>query len=311
MIFASVLLSSLLGEECTPVGFRGFDSRLKSRPVAAFPPASGQVLGFEVLDNKFLLLFSHRLLVTDGEHSAAVPSIHTLRSLMVDAAREVRVQTPSQVLRLGRAAWEVDPEFTRDQRGKLSNSGHALTADILATPHEAKAFLRRPPALEVPLFRSSAPLRCASWGPQGLAAVAGQSALALASGSDSLRTLAVDPGFAFARDTCLIGPGRMVVSLENVVVLVTSETVTVLAAMSARCRFAQGGLYLLESSTGTIWRLDGLERIGGRKANLEHARELIALSSSGSPKGQAALGEAARLVGCRGVDEIGRTLRAR
>jgi hypothetical protein len=138
----------------------------------------------------------------------------------------------------------------------------------------------------------------ASVNKSGLALVIGSSVLIWAPGGTGLTRLADDPAFTRAVDVVAVDASHAVVALPHSVVLVGPQTPVVLAGMSARVRWADDLLHVLDTATGIIWQARGLAALWTPRAQALHARRLIKALPKQAPESSPAFLEAVRLVGC-------------
>jgi len=137
-----------------------------------------------------------------------------------------------------------------------------------------------------------------SWNSQGLAAVVGERLVIWPQGGNEFIELARDPGLPKARDVVLVGPDRAVAALGSGVVLLSKNTRLPLAGLQARVRWSHDFLYLLDVTTGVIWKVQGLQKVGTLLADRGYAKALIAALPKTAPESHTAFLEAARIVGC-------------
>ena len=105
-----------------------------------------------------------------------------------------------------------------------------------------------------------------------------------------------DLGYTEAMGITRLSDGRVVVSLKNVLMLTTSTTRLVLAAIRAAVRSSDSAMVVFDLESGYLWRVSGLERVGNPAADRSHAEELL---SQWKQKQDTRAGlEAARIVGC-------------
>jgi tetratricopeptide (TPR) repeat protein len=101
-----------------------------------------------------------------------------------------------------------------------------------------------------------------------------------------------------------VGRDRAVVALTESVLVLTPNGATVLVGMHARCSWDGTSLYLLDESSGLIWQIRGVEKLGTRVGDLAHADELVQSLPPNAANDSPAVLEAARNIGCNEVTRL-------
>jgi len=151
-----------------------------------------------------------------------------------------------------------------------------------------------------PITAIKGPLRAASWNKLGLAAVVGDSLYLWQPGAKKVVRVLTDRGLVSVRDVVAVGNNRAVVALRATVALVGTDTVTIVGALpSARCRFHNGVLYVLQESNGLIWSFRGLDSLGMKQTDRAFALNLLKQAQNSPTKNVLQFEEAARILGCK------------
>ena len=91
---------------------------------------------------------------------------------------------------------------------------------------------------------------------------------------------------------------QAVVALPNAILSITDEDQIILAGFTARVRFSQGRLYMLDERTGQIWSVSGLQSIGRFQDDERHAFNLLDRVGLDDSETNPRFLEAARIIGC-------------
>lgn len=277
--------------------YRGPDSRLKAHILGKV--SRGSVVGFEILNHRPVIALPHSLLAMEKNTVVELPIPQTIKAISVSGGHDLLLQTDAGIAKGGDQAFMIDHRLTRAIRGRLYSSGSQVFLEVRTRLDFVQFVARRLNGQSFTIATMKGPFRAASWNQYGLAAVVDDSLFIWDAGSKNVVRLLSDHGLNSARDVALVGPARAVVALGNIVVLVTSETMTVVApASAARCRFGAGILYLLDTGTGIVWAIDGLDRLGSKAGDLSYARTLIRNLPNDANEKSAQFREAARMVGC-------------
>lgn len=305
---ATVLAVQPEANTCDHGIYRGLDSRLHAHVLGKVPP--GPIVGFEIVNNRPAIALPHSLLTFDKKTLLELPIPQTVKSISVGGGHDLLVQTDTGIEKIGDRTFVADDQLTRAIRGRIYGSGRLVFLEVrthqdlvqfVARRHDGKSFI---------IATMKGPFRAASWNQYGLAAVVDDNLIIWAAGSKNIVRLVSDSGLNNSRDVALVGPARAVVTLRNMVVLVTSETMTVVApAASARCRFAAGVLYLLDTGDGIVWAIDGLDRLGSKAGDRTYARTLIRNLRQDADEKSTPFREAARILGCdTALQELGKAM---
>ena len=287
---------------CIDQAFRGFDTRLNVDIAGKVPVAEAPV-GFELVEGRPVVAFSHRLIVIDGKRLIAQPSLDAIQALTVDANGRVRLQANNTVRLFGPD--RLVDEGRVAEGGLIHNSG-APTYLLTASAADRTRVVFAGEGTAAAALDFTGRLTRASLNAVGFAAIIGDALVTWTPGSTTVDTLALDIGLRQAIDVVLIGPNRVVVALPNVVVLVTDRTRIVLGGLSARIRWKEGTLYALDQTSGIVWTLTGLEAIGVPEKDRERARQLAGQAASAAAPEYL---EAVRLAGCKVAEEGARFLK--
>jgi TonB family protein len=264
------------------------------------------IRGFEILpDGNPVIAVPHGLITFRQQKVIQTDIVDEIKSIAVDDKGALIVETmpvsaSNQRLfkRIEGKRLAEDPRFTIGPEATLFNSGNAAFLTITSSSESVRFAARNRSGDVLPLAKAEGRLRAVSWNRAGLAAVVDSTLLVWQSGGTELTRLAVDSGLSGAIDSCLIDSNRAVVSLQNWVVLVSQKGTSAIVGIRARCRYAQGTLYLLDERDGLVWALRGIERVGGRESDVEHARNLIKQNPANATESSSRYLEAARIVGC-------------
>jgi hypothetical protein len=304
-----VLVSVLRGmgtERCDEIPYGGFDGRLSVVPVGEIPVPGNHVIGFEIVHDKPVVAFPHRLLAITPKGIVSWTSLDRVTHIATDDHARVLVQTTKGIASAGNGL-SLEPVATLIDaaRGDLYDSGNTNVLSLVGPDSANPTFVSiRPNGRIGSSLELHDPVRAISWGTEGLSLIAGYALMEWPTGSSKISLLGADKGFGKAQDTCLLGPGRVVVALPNVVVMVSRETTSVLVNMSARIRCAGDTLYLLDLKTGVIAKATGADKLGHKDADAQYARDLISNLPQNVTERNPKFLEASRLLGCRQAREL-------
>lgn len=274
--------------------FGGFDSRLEVRRVGVVDSAE-KIVGFEWTYDGVVAAENHRLLKFEGEAARALVSLAPIKSLAKNDTDELFVTLGSTGVSAVESGALVPVPFPGP--GWIA-SGNERFLELTGTP--GALLLHRADGNSEALFTVEHAVRAISWGGAGLALL---SAGRLVTWSDGAPEPSVWPEsdiLSRARDACLLADDRVLLALDDIVVLLGSDSPLIVVAMRARLRCAGDRAVLLDDRTGELWEVSGLDGLGHAYSDLEHAEAL--LRRSPKPRDQDVL-EAARIIGCDGVRE--------
>lgn len=307
VIFAFSVTSGASTSDCIHTLYTGFDSRVKARVVGRLAPGRESVVGFDVVHGMAVVALPHRLvLFRDRRVSLFIED--EVRGVSSDARGNLFIQVKDSsnperelVKRLDEGGLKQDSTLTTNVRGTLYGTGTKLLVETILAPGQTTILARRQDGAYALMTNIRGELRALSWNRTGLAAVAGSTALIWPTGSKDLIALTTDQGLNRARDICLIGSDRAVVTLSDTAFVLTPNGVSVLVGMRGHCAWDGDTLYLLDERSGLIWSVRGAEKLGTRVGDIDHGEELAeSLPPNGSSDSPAAL-EAARDIGCSEV----------
>jgi hypothetical protein len=295
--------------DCGVRMFRGFDSRLGLSVAAAVPSDIGEVLAFEIANDTPLLAAPRRLVGLAPERIVVLPSLDVIRGAATDADGRIVVSTTSGP-RIVAAGGLERSAFFRDAAAARSvwvGSGAPgfLRIDSAGERHEFH--LVRADGAQVRIGVAVGRLGPVSWNAIGLAAVVDDGLFTWENGALRFTQVAVDAGLRAARGLALVGPGRAVVCTQTATFLLTENSRVIVAAVGGIPRWHGQSLFVLDSGSSVVWKIEGLTKLGEARDDAAHARAL--LSGAGVPDGNdaARFAEAARLIGCRAAREgVGR-----
>jgi tetratricopeptide (TPR) repeat protein len=307
LCFAPSLVSATGGGDCQHKLYTGFDSRVKARVMGRLEPGRESIVGFDVVRGTPVVALPHRL-VLFHKRRANLFVEDEVQGVISDSAGNLLVQVKdtdrsdhSIVKQLGPHGFAVDSKLTADVRGTLHGSGTKLFLEAISDETQTTLLARRRDGAYTVMTNLKGELRTVSWNKSGLAAVASNTALIWPTGSTDVSTLAADKGLEHARDICLVGSDRAILTLNDSVLVLTHENATVLVGMQARCAWDGKALYLLDERTGLIWWVSGAEQLGTSVGDLVYAQQLVQTLSPADPSDNPMALEAARLVGCNEV----------
>jgi hypothetical protein len=307
VIVALSVASGASSSECLHELYTGFDSRVKARVVGRLAPGREPVVGFDVVHGVAVVALPHRLILFRNRRVNLFVE-EEVRGLISDVKGNLflQVKDPSDperevTKRLRASGLQRDTTLTADVRGTLYGSGTKLFLETVPGQGQTTFLARRQDGAYAVMTTVKGEFRTLSWNRTGLAAVASNTVLIWSIGSKTLIPLATDQGLSRAHDICLVGSDRAVVTLNDSVLVMTPNGVTVLVGMHGRCAWDGTSLYLLDERSGLIWSVRGVEKLGTRAGDLAHAEELAESLSADAPNDSPAALEAARSVGCSEV----------
>jgi hypothetical protein len=268
------------------------------------PATKDEVTGFEIVRGTPIIALSDGLVALKEGQARQLPLDNKISGLSVDAKEQLRIQTAQTVESMETTGFKRDDQMGARVKGRLVNSGNRVFMDMEEKDGAVSFRLLREDGNELPIANLSGQLHAASWNKEGLAAVVNDSLIVWEAGGSQLVRLRVDAGLHLAKDVCLVGHNRAVVALPDAVVLVTSETQTILVGFSAKCNWRESTLYLLDKRSGLIWSIAGLDKIGARKGDVTHAEQILNELPLGASETSPRFLEAARIVGCRKAQSI-------
>jgi len=289
---------------CPSALYSGVDSRLEISAAARIPGQSLPVLGFEVLGGGAIVAYKDRLLAITKKDGIPV-AIPDLKGISFTKDGQLFVQSNRGVGRFGDGGIEYDKPLTADVHGRLFGSGNGVLMEARERDKTVQ-FVARNARKRLVVANFEGPLRASSWNQYGLAAILGNSLFVWQPGSQAAIRLISDSGLTTARDVCLIGPKAAVVTLHRGVVLITPEGISVvIGGVRARCRYVGKTLYLLIEDNGEILAVKGLEQLGTKRGDHDHAVKLLLAAPKQNLSSSLQFREAVRIVGC---DEARRIL---
>lgn len=287
----------LEASECGPE-FRGFDSRLAVEPRHIIAGRREPIIAFEVERGRVHVVTPRRYVVFAGDTGATMPLLNKPDFGVLESGGTMLLCGINGCKRIGpNGLSTVDSVGRPGSRLFASNIGSVLNAEDDAG--YTRFLVAKGTEPGQPLARLAGVLRTASWSPQGLAAICGDSLWAWPLGEASFTLLLRDPFLANSQDLCLV-PGGALVALPNSLVLITQETLLVVAGMSGRVRFLDGKLWACDRLSGTIFEMDWVESLLSAKSNQEHALNLLQRAKVNGAQSASYL-EAVRLMGCAAV----------
>ena len=295
LALVALLNSPSHAQTCRDSAYLGFDTRLTAAVVTRVTLNAAAVTAFEVSAGRPLVAQGTSLLAARGDQTIGADLKLPIRAILVDDQERVTLQTDDALYRLGAASPEL---VAKVSGGRLLRSGTRATVEARQAATAAQFVLRQDDGSRLDLALIPGALGLASWNGEGLAAIVGNSLFAWRPGEADLLRLVNDEGLGRVRDLAPVGPAKVVVALNESLVLLTPQGRLVLGNVKGRVRWRTGTLYVLDERTGTVWSLKGLEAIGAREADEAYARALIQALPESAPATHAAFLEAARIVGC-------------
>ncbi len=247
----SVAAPNSPSQRCEQQIYTAPDGRLIPHVIAHLQKSTEPVVGFEIIRGQPLVARPRQLIgFTDkGINELAVPE--PVKGLSVNQESRLVLQTAAGFLTAGDSGFEPEKTITRMVRGRLYGSGSPVFIEVRAHERVLQFLARQQKGAPFMIATLKGTLRAASWNDIGLAAVIGDSLYVWRAGDKNVVRLLTDQGLSAARDVVLVGRNRAVVTLRATVVLITSETITVLMGMPmARCRFQTSGLPLISWTVG-------------------------------------------------------------
>jgi hypothetical protein len=175
------------------------------------------------------------------------------------------VQSDGGFFRLTKEGLEPTHQLNAVVQGRIYGSGNPVFVEVRAQAGVLQFIARKTDGSAFPITAIRGRLRAASWNELGLAAIVGDSLYLWQPGAKNVVRVLTDRGLASARDVVAAGDNRAVVALRATVAMVGTDTITIVAALpSARCRFRNGALYVLQESNGLIWSFRGLGSLAAR-----------------------------------------------
>jgi hypothetical protein len=287
-------------DTCTDLVYPGFDSRLTAELIGHFA-GNEDAQGFEIVNGKPVVALRHQLLAFGTRTVASLPSLEPIRGISVDSQNHLRVQYAREIRLIDHDQWKADTTFSMSILGQLTNSGNVTFLDTTTGNGDVAFAARHADGRWLTVATIHGQLRAASWNKTGLAAVVNDSLLVWPAGSRRLQLLVSDLGLQSAHDVCLIDSRRAVVTLENLVLLVSGKEVLILVALHGRCRWNDDTLYLLDEKRGMIWTVRGLNKLGDDHNDSAYATDLIKTLPKGTKEDDPRVLEAARILGCQKV----------
>jgi hypothetical protein len=285
-------------KRCEQELYAGLDSRIEPHIVGIVPPSDNPVVGFELVRHRPFVARSDQLLGFDQANIAKL-TVHGLKGISVNDKSDLLIQTDRGIQTLGQSELETNTELTSIIHGRLYNSGNPVFLEARSHDQITQFVARTLGGRSLLIASFKGTFSAASWNEIGLAAVVGNSLYVWESGSKKIVRLLTDSGLKSAKDVVLIGPGRVIVTLRKTVILVTTETILIIASLpSARCRFDAGMLYILDGQSRFIWALKGLDQLGSKTGDRSHALDLLKHMPDRTDESSTQFLEAARILGC-------------
>lgn len=280
---------------CEAAVYLGFDTRLKAQAIVRFPIDREEVLGFEVKAKRPLLALKDRLIGFDGSKLFLQPVPTTISGLSFDRAGALYVQNANGIGRLdGKAIKPVTLTMT----GRMLNSGTDAFLDIAAVSTQTTLTLRRLDGRVMDLVSAEGAVGAASWSPEGLAAVIGDTLFTWTPGAKALARLWTDSAASRIHDVAVVGDRRVAVATKRSLMLVSQGRALVLGGIGGRVRWSDGLLFVADEQTGIVWQLAGLGKIGDRADDEQYAAALVRVTPAQNAEKHSAFMEAARIIGC-------------
>lgn len=301
LVLVSIAVSQVRAQTCRDTAYLGFDTRLTAAIASRVPLTAAPVTAFEMSAGRPLVAQGTTLLAARGDQMTGADLKLPLRAILVDHQDRVTLQTDDSVYRLGMAKPEV---VARQSGGRLHRSGTQTTMEAKQAATAAQFAIKQEDGRTLPLASIPGVLRLASWNAEGLATIVGNSLFAWRPGEGDLLRLATDEGLERVRDLVLVGPAKVVVALNESLVLLTPQGRLIVGNLKGRVRWSSGTLYVLDERTGTVWSLKGIDTIGAREVDEAYARALIKAVPADAPATHAAFLEAARIVGCELAEKL-------
>jgi hypothetical protein len=291
-------------QTCRDTTYLGFDTRLTaSVVVGGVPFSTSPAASFEVSRGLPLIAQGTNLVTMVGGKLAMVDLKLPLRSILVDDKGAISLQAADALYRLGENAPTLVEKVSS---GRLYRSNTATLLQATQAATAAHFSVVREDGGTLKLAALPGALRVASWNAEGLATIVGMSLFAWRGGDTDLLRLATDEGLARARDLVSVGPSRVVVALDESIVLLTPQGRLVIGAIQGRVRWQSGVLYVFDERTGIVWSLAGLGEVGVRLVDEAYAKALIDALPPEAALIHSAFLEAARILGCEPAEALHR-----
>jgi hypothetical protein len=166
------------------------DGRLRPQLIGVLPKGHDFVVGFEVISGKPLVAFPHSLLVLRGAGGARFAVAQTVKGLSFNQGSRVLLQSDQGFLQLQQNGLEPAIKLGSAVHGRLYGSGEKVFIEVRARQSLLEFVARRDDGAAFPVAAMKGPLRAASWNPQGLAAVVGESLYVWQAGDKKRRSIA-------------------------------------------------------------------------------------------------------------------------
>jgi len=253
---ASVAVANSAPQHCQHQIYAAPDGRLTPHVIGRVPKSAEQIVGFEIIRGKPLVALPHQLIVFADKSVTELAVPETVSGLSFNQESRLVLQTATGFLTVEDTGLKPDKTMSRTLHGRLYGSGSPVFVEVRAHQGVLQFVARKQDGSPFLIASLKGKLHAASWNELGLAAVVGDSLYVWQAGAKNIVRLVTDEGLSAARDVVLIGSNRAVVTLRTTVLLITSETMTVVMGMPlAHCRFQHGVLYLLDGRTGTDMEL--------------------------------------------------------
>jgi hypothetical protein len=294
-----LLALSSLPQHCQERMYSAPDGRLSPHIIGRLPKSAEPVVGFEIIRGKPVVALPRQLLVFSEKSIDELSVSEQIEGIAFNQESQLVLQTETGFLTIGKTGLQPDKTKTSTVHGRLYGSGSPVFVELRARQGLVQFVARNQRGDQFLITTVKGTLHAASWNDRGLAAVAGDSLYVWSSGAKNIVRLVTDRGLTAAQDVVLVGLNRAVVTLRSTVVLVTSETIAVVAGMPrARCRFQQNNLYLLDGQSRLIWSLEGLDQIGRKNEDQAYASHLLEQLAPNADESAVEFQEAARILGC-------------
>lgn len=294
--FCLLAVNLWAGDTCDATLFKGFDSRLQVEVIGALPNEPLRMVGFEIAEKSAVVAYPHRILAYSKERVAGAPSLDVIRGICLDSTLKLHVVTSKGLRQIG-PDHLIDDQVTLPQDAFIASSGRETFLIARQDQQHTELLLSGFRGGTLKLAKIPGTLQAASWSSLGMTAAIGGRLLAWDGQGTQLISLSSNLASERIQDLCLVGKERVVIALTHAVFLITPDSRTVIAGMNARCRWSDGVLYLADQDRRIIWSVRGLEKMGTRKLDVDHARSLVL--SLGSAEAASQFLEASRIVGCR------------
>lgn len=285
--------------DCEHAIWPGFDSRLEVESLGDLGDLIVHPVAVSAANDALVVASGSHLQLLRGTAEVRLPLAEELLGLLTGPQGELWIHTTTSVSRVTASGPQVDEILTslvdiqlvRDRADSFLGVAPAGddTVRLFAFSLEGEIF---------PLAELEGPFATAWWGPGGLAVAAGGRLLYWGAGEAQMMQLAIDEGLDLASDIALVGERRIVVSLPNSLLLFTETSSLVLAGIGGSLDWHDGRLYVVDAGTRLIWVLSGLDALGNRAEDLEHAGRLIRRYHEGAGESPELFLESARIVGC-------------